>query len=107
LSPDGAVEDQWVPQWLRGLRVCFPKRWRELALQAGGGLGRLLASGEDMQEATFHCANGLLSHRPLAADQLRDIGQRLLTFAVEPLENFARPSDENQASAPSKTQIGF
>lgn len=90
LTPVGAAEEQWVPRWRRGLQACFPTRWKELASTAGNGLRRLLASGEDMQEATFHCANSLLSHRPLTADQLRDIGQRLVTFALEPLEESAR-----------------
>ncbi len=90
LSPDRVLEDLWSTQWKRALKASFPRRWRELAPTVGNGLRRLLASGEDMREATFHCANGLLSQRPFTADQLQDIGRRLLTFAIEPLELEAR-----------------
>lgn len=90
LSPGNVLEEQWLPRWLRGLHVCFPHRWGELAVSAGDGLRKLLKSGEDMQEATFHCANGLLSQHTFTADRLRDIGQRLLTFTVEPLEESGR-----------------
>jgi len=51
---------------------------------------QLLASGEDLQEATFLCANGLLSRRNPIAAQLKDIGQRLVAFAIEPLEQMGR-----------------
>ena len=57
-----------------------------LAYTAGDGFRKLLDSGEDLQEATFFCANGLLSRKNATANQLRDIGRRLLTFAIEPLE---------------------
>ena len=50
----------------------------------------LLASDEDLQEATYHCANGLLSRRQRTAAQLKAIGERLLTFAVAPLEAIGR-----------------
>jgi hypothetical protein len=86
LSPENAIEELWLSRWLRGLQSCFPGRWRDLAASSGAGLRRLLRSGEDMNEATFHCANGLLSQRGFTADQLVDIGRRLLVFAVEPLE---------------------
>jgi hypothetical protein len=72
--------------WLAALTHCFPNRWRGLAASAGSGLRRLLDSDEDLQEATFICASGLLARRQTTADQLRDIGRRLLVFAVEPLE---------------------
>jgi len=86
LSPGNAIEEQWLPRWLRALQACFPHRRREFAGSAGDGLRKLLKSGEDMQEVTFHCANGLLSQHTFTADRLRDIGERLLTFTVEPLE---------------------
>jgi hypothetical protein len=53
---------------------------------------KLLASGEDMQEATFLCANGLLSRRNATAAQLDDMGRRLVTFAIEPLEKIGQSS---------------
>lgn len=86
LSLDDTIENEWTQRWSAALRQCFPHRWRELAASAGDGLRKLLASGEDLQEAAFLCANGLLSRRNATADQLRDIGRRLLVFAIEPLE---------------------
>jgi len=91
LSPEGAMEN-WPGVWEKALRDRFPHRWRDLAATAGYGLRRLLASGEDLQEATFHCANSLLSRRQRTAGQLSAIGLRLLAFAVEPLEKTGRLS---------------
>jgi hypothetical protein len=91
LSHDAAAE-RWPEAWDKALQDCFPHRWRELASTAGDGLRKLLASGEDLQEATFHCANGLLSRRRRTADELLATGRRLLTFAVEPLEQIGRRS---------------
>jgi hypothetical protein len=91
LSPDDAAE-RWPEAWARALQACFPHRWRGLASTSGDGLRKLLASGEDLQEATFHCANGLLSRRRRTAEELRATGRRLLTFAVEPLEEVGRRS---------------
>jgi hypothetical protein len=85
LSPSDAIE-QWPEAWLAALTRCFPNRWRELAASTGSGLRRLLDSDEDLQEATFISANGLLSRRQATAGQLADIGRRLLVFAVEPIE---------------------
>ena len=85
LAPEAAME-AWPEVWGRALRACFPTRWRELARSAGAGLRRLVESDEDLQEATFICAGGLLSRRPLRADQLKAIGQRLLSFAIAPIE---------------------
>lgn len=91
LSPDDAAE-RWPESWANALQDCFPHRWRELASTAGDGLRKLLGSPEDLQEATFHCANGLLSRRRRTAEELRATGLRLLTFAVEPLEQIGRQS---------------
>jgi hypothetical protein len=87
LSPGNVIEEDWLSRWVRALQTRFPHRWRELAISAGNGLRSLLQSEEDMQEVSFHCANGLLSRHTFTADQLRNTGQRLLTFAVEPLES--------------------
>jgi hypothetical protein len=89
LSPDDAVE-RWPDAWLVALQQCFPHRWWELASTAGDGLRKLLASGEDLQEATVLCGTGLMSRRPPTAGELRTVGQRLLAFAVEPLEELAK-----------------
>lgn len=70
LSPEDAME-QWPESWLGALQHCFQKTWRQLAASTGAGLRRLLGSDEDLQKATFICANGLLSRRQSSADQLK------------------------------------
>ena len=92
LTPDDVIEGKWPLRWESALRECLPRRWREFAASAGAGLRRLLASGEDLQEATFFCANGLLARRNTTASQLNDLGKRLLAFAIEPLEKRGRAS---------------
>lgn len=84
--------EQWPEPWAKALQSCFPHRWQNLAVTTGDGMRKLLANGEDLQEATFHCANSLLSRRQHTADQLLAIGQRLMTFAIEPLEKIGRDS---------------
>ncbi len=85
LSEEEAME-HWAESWAQALRHRFPSRWRDLATSAGTGLRKLLESGQDLQEATFNCANGLLSRRGASAEQLKAVGARVLKFAVEPLE---------------------
>jgi hypothetical protein len=92
LTLDDVIEEEWPKRWLTALQQRFPRRWCDLAASSGEGLRKLLASGEDLQEATFLCANGLLSGRRMTAAQLNDIGKRLLTFAIEPLEERGRSS---------------
>ncbi len=82
---DGKVEE-WLEPWTLALQSCFPLRWRGLASSAGDGLRKLLASDEDLQEAAVLCNNGLLSQNKITAEQLKEIGNRLLTFTIEPLE---------------------
>jgi len=84
--------EQWTERWARALQDRFPERWRESAASAGAGLRKLLASDEDLQEATYLCANGLLSGRNITAEQLRSSGQRLVAFAIESLEELGRTS---------------
>lgn len=90
LTLDDAIENEWPQRWIAALQQTFPHRWRDLASNAGDGFRKLLDSGEDLQEATYFCANGLLSRKNATADQLRDIGRRLFTFAIEPLEKLAK-----------------
>jgi hypothetical protein len=90
LTLDDTIEDEWPQRWLAAVRHCFPHRWRELAATAGDGLRKILASGEDLQEAAYFCANGLLSRRNIAPAQLLEIGRRLLAFAIEPLEQMGK-----------------
>lgn len=90
LTSDDAIENEWPQHWAAGLQKRFPLRWRELARTAGDGFRKLLASGEDLQEATYICDNGLLSRRNVKTEQLRNLGERLLAFAIEPLEKIGR-----------------
>jgi len=90
LTLNDVIENEWPQRWTEALQQCFPHRWRELGGTAGDGFRKLLDSGEDLQEAAYFCANGLLSQHNRTADQLRDIGRRLLTFAIEPLEQMAK-----------------
>lgn len=90
LTPSDTIEDEWTPRWKEALSHSFPHRWRELAKNAGDGMRKLLASEEDLQEATFFCKNGLLSRHNKTAAQLKDIGRRLITFAIEPIEHIGR-----------------
>ncbi len=82
--------DLWPERWVKGLHECFPTHWREFAANAGDGLRKLLRSPDDMEEATFHCANGLLSRRRRTRLELQAIGERLLGLAIEPLEKMGR-----------------
>jgi hypothetical protein len=91
LSSPEAME-QWPGAWAEALRSCFPGRWRELSSTAGAGMRRLIASDEDLQEAAEMLAVGLLSRRPPTAAQLEVVGERLITFAIEPLERSAATS---------------
>jgi hypothetical protein len=90
LTPDETIENEWPQRWNSGLKQCFPRRSHDLTRTAGDGFRKLLDSGEDLREATYFCANGLLSKRSATSDQLRDIGRRLITFAIEPLEQSAK-----------------
>jgi hypothetical protein len=81
--------DEWPYLWEQALRDRFPSIWKTLASTAGQGLKRLLDSRDDLEEAVYHCDNGLLSRRPRTAEQLLAVGRRLLTFAIEPLERVA------------------
>ncbi len=82
--------EKWHEQWGKAVQHCFPFRWNELAATAGNGLRRLLTSDEDLQEATDLCAISLLSGRNFTAEQLKDVGQRVMVFAIEPLMNLGR-----------------
>ena len=64
------VMEEWPERWERALKQSFPRNWPELASSCGEGLRKLLRSDEDLQEATFLCANGLLAGRNITAAQL-------------------------------------
>lgn len=86
LSSDDAIENEWAKAWKEALQHCFPHRWIELAQSAGAGLRKLLASPEDLQEAVFQSNSGLLSMQHVTAEKFSATGERLLSFAIEPLE---------------------
>ena len=91
LTLDDEIE-QWHQIWKQAIQLCFPHRWNSLAKTAGKGLRKLLASGEDLQEAVYFCNNGLLQGRNVTAAQLTDFGKRLIQDAIEPLEKFGQSS---------------
>lgn len=93
LSGPDAVEG-WSKLWESALRACFPTEWRSMAVRVGDGLGQLLDSRDDLEDAHWTCINGLLVHRNLGIEQLRTTGLRVLQDAVEPLEASAREARE-------------
>lgn len=107
LSPAGAI-DAWPEPWEKALQQSFPHRWRELATSAGDGLRKLLASAEDLQEAAELNRNSLLSRRPATAEDLRIAGERLLSFAVEPLKTagFPAAADAGESPGVGRSQAG-
>jgi hypothetical protein len=89
LTLDDEIE-QWPQIWQKSIQHCFPHRGSELAKTCGEGLRKLLASGEDMQEAAYFCDISLLQGRNVTAAQLTNIGKRLIQDAIEPLEQFGQ-----------------
>ena len=90
--------EEWVHGWGAALQHCFPHRWQELASSAGQGLRKLLASPEDLHEATDLCAISLLSLRRHTSGQLNDVGKRLLAFAVDTPRKFTFPMNISVAT---------
>ena len=89
LTPQAELE-KWADQWSETITARFPDRWRSLAATVGDGLRKLLASDTDLTEALEHCNSGLLAFRPVRFQELRSVGERVLSSAVEPLELRAR-----------------
>ncbi|MBN1773936.1 MAG: hypothetical protein JXB32_21940 [Deltaproteobacteria bacterium] len=89
LSSEEAILS-WPAAWEKGLRACFPSRWRALARSTGSGLRRLLDSPPDLGEAHHTCVYGLLRSRPATVEELGISGRRLLQDAVEPVEGIGR-----------------
>jgi hypothetical protein len=75
----------WVDPWKEALEASFPAESKSLAVAAGDGLRKLLASPGDLEEAAHTCANGLLATRPPTIGALRAVGERLLGDALEVL----------------------
>jgi len=75
----------WRDEWRDGLRRCFPRRWRTLARRAGSGLRDLLASPAALEEARITTDVGLLNGRGVTGENLRAIGDQLLSDVLGPL----------------------
>lgn len=90
----------WPAAWEKGLRVCFPSRWRKLARSVGSGLRRLLDSPPDLEQAHHICVYGLLRSQPATVEQLEIAGRRLLQDAVEPVERLGRKQPPRRMAAP-------
>lgn len=79
----------WAPAWSEALQRCFPDRWRDLAMRAGSGVRKLLASEEDLEEAHHTAAYGLLRSFMITPSMLKASGARLVGDAIAPLEKLA------------------
>lgn len=79
----------WADAWQAALEACFPLEWKAIASNAGSGLRALLNSDEDLEQAQYTCANGLLASQPPTLDELRTAADRLLGDAIERLEEAA------------------
>ena len=76
----------WPAIWAEALQSKFADEAVELAPAAGSGIRALLTSEEDLEQAHFSCANGLLAAVNLTLEQFRIVGLRLLQDAIEPFE---------------------
>ncbi len=77
---------EWPAIWREALEDRFPGKWRALAQRCGRGLRQLLASPNDLDEATHTCVNGLLASVPPTVEQLRIVAQRLMQDAIEAMD---------------------
>lgn len=84
------VVERWPAEWAEALKSRFPDSWRALAERAGDGIRALVASPEDLEEATLTCRNGLLAARPVTVEQMRIVAERLIQDAIEPLAEIAK-----------------
>lgn len=78
--------ETWSEAWFRALDHCFPEASDALCAQAGQGLRALLNSPSDLEEALITCNNGLLANQNVTAEEFRLSAERLLVYAIEPLE---------------------
>lgn len=75
----------WANDWFTALYFCFPREFKNLANNAGSGLIQLINSSEDLDEAHYTCAYGLLSSLSVKLDELKEVGERIIGEAVEDL----------------------
>jgi len=92
MGRDEDALQSWPALWKTALQDRFPDEWRVLAGRAGQGLRVLLANEQeqDLEQALYTCANGLLASKKPTLTQLRITGGRLLQDAIKPLEAEAR-----------------
>jgi hypothetical protein len=89
LSGTGQVET-WPVEWAEGLKSRFPDNWKTLAADAGDGIRALIASSDDLEEATFTSKNGLLAAKLVSDEQMRIVAERIIQDAIEPLMEIAK-----------------
>ncbi len=77
---------EWVADWRRRLKGCFPSKWRTLAKGLGRGLRALLANPIVLEEARITTEVGLLNRLDVSSEMLRGTGERLLVDAISLLE---------------------
>lgn len=82
--------EKWPKEWVGALTSRFADSWRTLAARAGDGIRALIASPEDLEQATFTCKNGLLAARQISEEQMKIAAERLIQDAIEPLEEIGR-----------------
>jgi len=75
----------WANDWKDGLWSCFPGEYKILSKNAGSGLGELLSSDEDMEEAHYTCVYGLLSSFGVKKEELLEVGERIMGDAIDTL----------------------
>jgi hypothetical protein len=76
---------RWPAEWDEALKSRFPDTWKTLAARAGEGIRALIASPEDLEQATFTCKNGLLAAKQVSEEQMKITAERLIQDAIEPL----------------------
>ena len=88
LSREDAMEE-WPAGWKRALRSASRKGGGSSLAPRETACVVWLKATRICRRRRRLCAVGLLAHRPLRADQLKAVGQRLLSFAVEPMKRLS------------------
>lgn len=81
--------DSWPQIWVNALRSRFPTQFDRLALTAGDGLRALLASENDLEQATHTCNHGLLVDDVVTTRELNFTGRRFMQDVIETFEQLA------------------
>jgi len=88
IPPEGT--EAWPAAWEEALRDCYPGGWQLLAAQLGDGIRELLQKENEFEQAYDTCVVGLLASLNVTTEQLRVAGQRLIQYAIEPLEKSSK-----------------